>query len=266
MNPHTKALAKLMEGTAHRHHLHDVFRDFVEMAAIAISNTVDAVHREEREARYLAVIKRYDEREQAQFPKMLAELVEALEVGPADVLGEVFGLLEQGNSARGQFFTPYPLCRLLGELTVADGSDARKWIAERGFVSAMEPAVGAGAMVIALAEAMQDAGISYQQHLHVTAVDVDPRAVHMAYLQFSLLHIPAVVILGNTLALEERERWYTPAHLMGFWEQKIRRGYALGSAMDTDGAGADADEPAPAPASLEPIVLGEQMALFGEAA
>ena len=53
-------------------------------------------------------------------------------------------------------------------------------------------------MVIALAREMRELGINYQQHLHVTAIDVDPKCVHMSYVQFALLHIPAVIIHGNT--------------------------------------------------------------------
>jgi hypothetical protein len=45
----------------------------------------------------------------------------------------------------------------------------------------------------------------------------------MAYLQFALLHIPAVVIHGNSLSLEEFGRWYTPAHIMDGWSWKLRR-------------------------------------------
>lgn len=70
------------------------------------------------------------------------------------------------------------------------------------------------------------------------AQDIDSRGVHMAYLQLSLLHIPAVVILGNTLLVEERERWHTPAHILGLWQQKLRRSYSLGSTMDERTAGA----------------------------
>jgi hypothetical protein len=39
----------------------------------------------------------------------------------------------------------------------------------------------------------------------------------------SLLHIPALVIHGNSLSLEEFGRWYTPAHIMGGWSWKLRR-------------------------------------------
>jgi hypothetical protein len=195
---------------------------------------------------------------------MLGELVLALEYGPDDVLGKVFGELDLGNSARGQFFTPYALCRLMARLNVGTGTEVRQRIEQRGFIRLNEPAVGAGAMVIAMAESLQEQQINYQQHLHVIAQDVDSRAVHMAYLQFSLLHIPAVVILGNTLTLEEREHWYTPAHILGLWRTKLHRGYALGSVMDQRPVEALlAQKPAPifipSPAAT---ALGEQMALF----
>lgn len=56
--------------------------------------------------------------------------------------------------------------------------------------------------------------------LVVTAVDVDLKCVHMAYLQFSLYGIPAVVIHGNTLSVEEWSRWYTPIYIVNGWTRK----------------------------------------------
>lgn len=53
-----------------------------------------------------------------------------------------------------------------------------------------------------LSREMLSQGVNYQQ-THVTAVGVDIRAVHMAYLQLSLLHVPAIIIHGNSLSLEE---------------------------------------------------------------
>lgn len=228
---HRRQLIKLLQANSHRHALYDVFRDFVEMAALAISNSVDMLQRQAREERYLQLIGRYQPDEQKRFPQMLGALVGVLEAGPDDVLGQVFGELELGNAARGQFFTPYSLCAATARLTL-DPDEVRQRIAERGFITLHEPACGAGALVIGMAEAMQAADINYQQHLHVTAVDIDQRAVHMAYLQFSLLGIPAAVILGNTLTMELTEQWHTPAHVIGMWPQKLLRGYALGSAMD----------------------------------
>jgi len=45
----------------------------------------------------------------------------------------------------------------------------------------------------------------------------------MCYLQLSLWHVPAVVVVGNTLAHEAREVFYTPAHYLGLWDSKLRR-------------------------------------------
>jgi hypothetical protein len=38
----------------------------------------------------------------------------------------------------------------------------------------------------------------------------------MAYIQLSLYGIPAMVIHGNTLTMEEWDRWYTPCALVPF--------------------------------------------------
>lgn len=218
---HRKALVKLLRQASGQRHLWEVFGDFIAMAALSISNVLDHHQREAREAEYMRVVGRYGPGEVALFPQMLGELVDALEAEPHDALGMVFGELELGNAARGQFFTPFAVCRLMADLTIGDGDAMREQIERQGFVSVTEPAVGAGAMIVALAMAMQAAGFNYQQQLHVTAIDVDARAAHMAYLQFSLLHIPAVVIVGNALSREQREVFYTPAHILGAWPFRL---------------------------------------------
>jgi hypothetical protein len=60
----------------------------------------------------------------------------------------------------------------------------------------------------------------------------------MAYIQFSLLHIPATVIVGDSLAMRFRENWHTMAHVMGSWSAK------LGTAGESTGSGAMARPPA----------------------
>ncbi|MER0532778.1 N-6 DNA methylase [Pseudomonas aeruginosa] len=261
---HRKNLIRLLNANSHRHHLWDVFADFCEMGALAMSNSVDLAQRNERENRYLNVIKKYEPSEVHRFPQMLAELTMAMEYGPDDVLGQVFGELELGNSARGQFFTPYPICKLMASQLIGDGVDLRKRLDERGFITVNEPASGAGAMVIAIAEALRDEGFNYQRCLHVTAQDVDSRAVHMTYLQLSLLHIPAILILGNTLALEERQLWYTPAHVLGLWSARLNRSQAVASEiMESPAENAKPimyQDPAPAP--IPHLNRGQQIALF----
>lgn len=218
---HVSAALKLLRQGGYRHDRYTLFSDCMELIAIAISNSVDLAARERREARYREIVARYDRETIEMFPRVLAEVTMALEAEPGDVLGMIFGELEIHNSNRGQFFTPYSVCRMMALVTLGDAADARALIADKDYVTAMEPACGAGAMVIALAEAMRDADINYQRHLHVTAVDIDPRAVHMAYIQFSLLHIPAEVIVGNSLSMETHERWFTPAHILGGWNARL---------------------------------------------
>jgi hypothetical protein len=218
---HKGEIIKAMRGLSHRHDLWSVFSDFVEIGAISIANTADRSNPQwqQREDRYMQIIKGYTPEEQAEFPRMLYHLVEALACGMDDVLGEVFMELELGNKWTGQFFTPYEVCQLMARMTAGD---LKPFIEQQGFVTVNEPACGGGAMIIAMADELHSQGINYQQCMHVTAQDLDLKAVQMAYLQFSLLHIPAIVIHGNTLALEERSHWNTPAHIMGGWEWKLR--------------------------------------------
>lgn len=244
---HRKELVKLVRGLAYRHSHWQVFADFAEAAAIAISNAVDLASREKREERYMQIVQRYNPDELAKFPQMLGELTLALEEEPADVMGAAFHDLELHNKWAGQFFSPYTLCRMMAKMTLSDRESVEAKIAERGFIRASEPACGSGAMVIALAHEIRDMDINYQQHLHVTAVDVDPKCVHMAYLQFSLLHIPAVIVHGNSLSLEEYGHWYTPAHIMDGWSWKLRRG-----AQAEDGAHEVQTVPQPDPPEPRP--------------
>lgn len=220
---HQRELVKLLNSYSGRYSHWQVFSDFCEIGAITFSNTVDLSQKEKREERYLQIVKGYSREELDKFAQGFAHLTMALETRFGDVLGRTFHDLELHNKWAGQFFTPYDVSRMMAKMTIADCEDLRARIEARGFVTAQEPAVGSGAMVIALAQEMRDAGVNYQKHLHVTAIDVDAKCVHMAYFQFALLHIPAIIIHGNTLSLETYGHWYTPAHIMGLWNWKLRR-------------------------------------------
>jgi len=249
-----KACADLMRQVSYRHRIHQVFADFCEMSAISISNAVDIGRREAREARYLQIASRYERSELEQFPRMLAHLVEGLEAGPCDFLGELFMGLELGNHWVGQFFTPYPVASMMARMNASHLTPEA--VHELGgFVTVNEPACGAGGMVIAFAEALQSQGVNYQRCMHATLQDLDVTAVHMAYLQASLMYVPAIVIQGNTLALEERDHWVTPAHVLGGWDRKLARRAAAHRA-----AAAAYTEAAPA-APAEPLVPSQELAV-----
>lgn len=221
LDPHQVECGKLLRANAQRHSLHRVFSDFCEMSAIAISNAVDRIQFEAREARYLQIAGAYDKDELQRFAQMLGCVTLSLEAQRCDFLGRLFMSLELGNHFAGQFFTPFEVSSLMARMSLHDLTP--EMISEcGGFVTLCEPACGAGSMCIAFADAMVERGLNYQACAHVTAVDVDATAVHMAYIQLSLLHLPAIVVHGNSLSLEIRGHWATPAHILGGWDRRLQ--------------------------------------------
>jgi type I restriction-modification system DNA methylase subunit len=223
--PHTTrdylaTLEHAIRQLSYRQHLFTTFRHFVELSAIAFSNVADPINKAAREEQYLRIAKQYKPEEFQKFPELLGMLVGCLEQESTDVLGVLYHRLELHNEQSGQFFTPYPVCQAMAKMLV---HDAKLLVEEQEFIRAHEPCVGSGAMVIALAQALREEGINYQQCLHVTAVDIDLLAVHMAYVHCTLLHIPAIIVHGDTLRLKTYSVWRTPAHVMGFWDVKLAR-------------------------------------------
>lgn len=216
---HYKTIKRLLEQNRYRQHTGKVFADFVEMMALSLRNGVDTRGWQEREDRYLKMAGEYTKEELARFGEAFGRLIMQAEKGFDDVLGKLFMELEQGNDRTGQFFTPYEVCRLTAALSC---SDAETKIEQNGFITLADECVGAGAMVIGVAEHLHSMGINYQQYMFVHARDVDIRAVHMAYVQFCLYHIPAVIVHGNSLSLEVWSEWPTPAYLMGGWAFRLR--------------------------------------------
>lgn len=214
---HKKNMIKLFEKLAYRHNLWTVYSDFLEMSAISISNSVDLMNRPKREKRYLDIIAGYSKEEGQIFPQLFAELVMSLEKETTDVLGEIFMELQLGNKWKGQIFTPIHVSRLMGELSL---QNVDAIIREKGFITVNEPAAGGGSTIIGLALALKDKGFNYQKNMVVTAVDLDIKAVHMCYIQLSILGIPAVVFHGDTLRMEVFEEWRTPFYMLYGWQLK----------------------------------------------
>lgn len=279
-DPH-KELLSLFKAFVYRHSMNDVFADFVEMSALAISNAVDRHHFEAREKRYLEIAKKYDREELTRFAQMLGALTMTFEErvqqlvpngeGLADVLGQTYMMLELGNDRAGQFFTPYTVSRMMAGINMAHRTPSIK---TDGFVTVLEPASGAGGMAIACADALNDAGHNYQQTMHATCIDIDPRCVHMTYVQLALLHIPAIVVHGNALSRELWAHWFTPAHVLGGWGRRLRTARAR---IDFAAAEQDAGPPASPdeivvsdgagaaklpPPALRVLVPDDQLALF----
>lgn len=214
---HQAELLRLIRLLAPKYSTWSVFEDFLAMSAYTFSNSVDAVHRDEREADYMKIAGKYKKEELTLFPEMLYHLIEELECytdSPTDVLGRIFHELELHNKYKGQFFTPQSICDMMGEMVLGANDSS---IAERGYITVAEPSVGSGAMILGFAKAMTNNHFNYQKQMVVMAIDIDIKCVWMAYLQFTLYNIPAVVIHGNSLSMQEWSRWYTPAYILDGW-------------------------------------------------
>jgi type I restriction-modification system DNA methylase subunit len=212
------AFKKTFRELAPYKHRYEVFRDFVTMAACSLHNSV---HKDPaREEEYLRIIADYKKSDREAFPKLLGCLIEALDPEPRDILGPLYMGLEIANRDAGQFFTPPELSELVANLTFA--GELRK-LECQPFITAGEPACGAGGMILSLVKVMIRAGHDPARTLWVQAIDVDRMAALMCYVQLSLWNVPAEVIVGNTLSWDIREVWYTPAHHLGFWKYRLAR-------------------------------------------
>lgn len=209
-----RQLTRILESLTYRHSTWDIFSDWVEMMAISISNSCDKVHFEDREKRYMDIVRKYNKEELNKFAEAFACLVTTMEHdGLRDILGETFHELELHNKYKGQFFTPFHVCECMAEITIGDHPKLN----DKGYITVCEPCSGSGAMVIGAAGALNKAKINYQKQMVVLANDIDPKCTHMCYVQLSLLGIPAVVTNGNSLTVEEWSRWYTPMYLIDNW-------------------------------------------------
>ena len=213
--PAWASFVRLFQETARHRHRYEVFRDFVTMAAFSMHNAINKVDALEQE--YLAIESRYEREDRAQFPKLLAELIMIFADEPWDALGQLYMELGIQSEHVGQFFTPPAVSELMARLTYGDA------IANltEPFVTVQEPACGAGGMILAFAKVMIESGHNPAEKLWVHCQDIDRTAALMCYLQLALWHIPAVVVVGNTLALETREMFYTPAHYLGRWDDRL---------------------------------------------
>ena len=175
-----------------------IFSDWVQCSALAIQNSCCMLHDQvwnSREEQYKNTMNRYTAAEQKDFARMLALLADAFEEQVSDILGEIYMEAGCGSRHTAQFFTPFHISYLIAEAALA-GRKAD----EDGKYYISEPSVGGGGMIIAAAEILKRQGIDFQQSMRVVAQDLDWRSVYMAYVQFSLLGIDAILIQGDSLA------------------------------------------------------------------
>lgn len=179
---------------------HQVFRDWIEVYALAIANACEpegTVVWNKREQQYLNTINKYQVAEVDGFAELGGLLTLALEKDMSDILGSVYMGIETGNKATGQFFTPDNISQLVAKMMDAENVSIKEPI------RLYEPACGSSGMIIAYARSLRDKDINYQKLLDIKASDIDFACVYMSYIQLSLLGIKAVVARQDSLIGEK---------------------------------------------------------------
>lgn len=222
---HSKEIIRLLESVSGRYHINrwELFQAYIAFCALttAVENLPVEHPEHAKRLRALGDLKaRHDERTL----DILAEAFEALKRATiqqgGDVMGECFMGLDLGSDWSGQFYTPYDVGYMMALMTL-DIASLRETIARNGCVRVNDPAVGAGCLIVATHDVVKKTDASLCEHIHYTVTDVDHRCAEMAYTQLSLRNIPAIIVHGNSLSLEEWDHWYTPAHVLGNWDARL---------------------------------------------
>ena len=210
-----KELISEIRSLAQSQGLNTVFTTFLEIAANSLAAQTDPENAEKREQRYQEMASTMTPELLSSYARMLALLfltVREYRNDPCDILGGIYHELNLNNEWNGQYFTPDDVCRLMAQITLPSDELSAK----DGPITINEPTCGSGTMVIGAIWAMQRKEFDYRHNTFFVAQDIDIRCVWMAYIQLSLYGIPAMVIHGNTLTMEEWDRWYTPCALVPF--------------------------------------------------
>ena len=238
MTNNRKLFLKKLQGLSQSRSPHRVFSDWLEITALSMHQLPyhgqelekDATF-EQYEQLYLERIKPYNQDELNVFGELLMLAIAEHHNSYGDFLGEIAGEANLLNARGGQFFTPYHLCRMMAKISLGN---VRQAVEEKGILTVCEPAVGAGALVIASAEEIASQGVDPCAHVQFDCTDVSRDAFNMAYIQLSAQGLQAVVRHGNTLSNEYWEHRPTPQlRLFEQWLAPQRRAARLAQAMQS---------------------------------
>lgn len=145
-----------------------------------------------------------------QMDELHALIVDSLEKEPnQDMLGDAYMRLEIGNKGIGQFFTPYNISKMMSDMSF-DVEKVKDHIEEHGYWTVNEPAAGGGANLIAMANVLRQSGINYQRSVLFVAQELSELTALSCYVQMSLLGMPGIVLIGDTLRMDFRFELWTP--------------------------------------------------------
>lgn len=219
--PTIEDIIKRITASVYRFDKHQLISDVFECGAITISNMVDLIAKEEREKRYLQVIKKYQKEEQtliAEIFSMIFALLSSVVYDNGrfyDNLGELFMRCNQGSSSAGQYFTPFQVSAMMARMIIGD--EILEKAQNDGILTLNDSCCGGGGMMMAALDVLKNKyHINYTRNCFILCSDIDLRCVHMTYLQLALAGVPAIVKHQNSLTGETWSVWKTPAFIFQY--------------------------------------------------
>ena len=199
---------KLLKFNIDKYSIEKVFRDFISLFAISLSNKIH--FNKENSDMYEMIYQSYDKSEQYIFYALSAELTRLFckEKDLYDVLGDIY-----------QKITSKSYLRLLNNKNTKLQEVSRKL---QGVININKKAnngkivevnCGSGAMILAYASTLKMFKLDYKKDLQVAAIDTDITNVFMTYIQMYFYDIAATVILVDEKTNKEITRLYTPSYI-----------------------------------------------------
>jgi type I restriction-modification system DNA methylase subunit len=233
----------LLERISHRHDTRKVFDAFVRFAACALAAQT-------REAEYLEEAKHWEKAELELFGQALGALIVEMETRPfEDILGGYYmecALSSKGQQWNGEFHTPKTICDLMARVTLGDQT-----LPAEGPIMVCEPACGAGAMILSLAEACPP---EVRRRLRVTTIDVSRTACDMAFINTTLWGISTRIIHGDSIRMQWWAAW-SNIHYIAPW-------LPLALRPQSPEAAEQGQPPKPAEVERIQVSLGQQELIF----
>lgn len=223
-----KEFVKLISSIERTKRVSDVMDDFLDLAVVAIANRF--YKSAELEESYMQIIRKYTRSQASQFSQLLGITISALNDEPEqDFLGLIYEEIGEPNEELGQLFTPYIVSKATAESALTNGN-LEKLMASKGYVTVLDPACGAGSLIIAFRNSMSNRGYGSDSFL-ATVIDIDKNCLNMAYIQLSLLGVAAEAMVGDSITKEFKMRLYTPTVFLTpkFWHLPYNKASSVDS-------------------------------------
>ena len=205
MNNKYDVFIQLLNFNRDRYTAEKVFKDFISLFAITLSNKV--YFNQENSNMYQRIYESYKKEEQFNFYALSTELTRLFcsQKDPYDILGDIYQKITNNNYLKLMNNNPIQEIgrKLQGVININKKTKNGKMI---------EMNCGSGAMILAYASTLKLFKLDYKIDLEVTAIDTDIINVFMTYIQLYFYDISAVVILVDEKTNKEIMRLYTPSY------------------------------------------------------